>query len=143
MALEWLIQVFWGFFNGGVIVTIIMMVMLGLPLSHGVGNDSSTEAASSPDGHDISHNVSGHDASHDFSDHEKWTSRQKLEGIVEARRKTEGEDMQRLINPSSVANIDGKWIKCPRCGRFNVPDPRFKCSACAKPGENCLTLNPI
>lgn len=78
MAFEWLAQIFWGFFIGGVIVTVIMMVLAGGSVSHGTDSGTSTDAstdittdanvdaAASVDGHDMGSS----DSSSDFSSHD-------------------------------------------------------------------------
>ncbi|MBN2150929.1 MAG: hypothetical protein JW839_05775 [Candidatus Lokiarchaeota archaeon] len=45
MAFEWLMQVFWGFFVGGVTVTVILMVLLGMSMSHSSGSEASEQDA--------------------------------------------------------------------------------------------------
>nr|MDO8086032.1 hypothetical protein [Candidatus Sigynarchaeum springense] len=46
MAFEWVMQVFWGFFVGGVTVTVIMMVLLGISMSQGGGSEAEDQGAS-------------------------------------------------------------------------------------------------
>jgi hypothetical protein len=76
MAFEWLMQLFWGFFIGGVAVTVIMMVLLGMSISSSSGSDTGDHDASGHDtdhdiaGHDTDHDVSGHDTDHDVSGHD-------------------------------------------------------------------------
>ncbi len=75
MAFEWLMQIFWGFFIGGVVVTAIMMVLLGMSISGGSGSETAEHDASGHDtdhdvgGHDTDHDLGGHDTDHDVGDH--------------------------------------------------------------------------
>ncbi|MEX2681958.1 MAG: hypothetical protein Q6373_010165 [Candidatus Sigynarchaeota archaeon] len=46
MAFEWLIQVFWGFFVGGVVVTVMLMILLGISMTHGSGSEAGEQDAS-------------------------------------------------------------------------------------------------
>ena len=62
MAFEWLFQVFMGFFIGGVVVTLIMMVLSGISISHGMDSgthvDTNTDLAADVHG-DITTDVHG------------------------------------------------------------------------------------
>ncbi|NMC07337.1 MAG: hypothetical protein GYA24_19135 [Candidatus Lokiarchaeota archaeon] len=72
MPFEWLMQLFWGFFIGGVVVTAIMMVLLGMSISGGSGSDTSDHDAAGHDtgDHDAGHDTGDHDAGHDTGDHD-------------------------------------------------------------------------
>jgi hypothetical protein len=96
MAFEWLAQVFLGFFIGGVIVTIIMMILSGVSISHGMdagahadtSTDITTEASTdvTTDAHvEFDSAIDGHDAGssdvgHDFSSHDMGTDSTGIEG---------------------------------------------------------------
>jgi hypothetical protein len=69
-------QLFWGFFIGGVAVTVIMLILLGMSISGGSGSETAEHDAGGHDtdhdlgGHDTDHDLGGHDTDHDLGGHE-------------------------------------------------------------------------